>query len=106
MPTPIPSPRRVPVIEDDPRPRSVIVQHLRGLGHHVNDPACVEKVLIAMAAGNEVYELVPTDVHLPGSSDTEFLRTLLARLPLEPIVVMTGDTEEFGTGSDVMRTAA
>ncbi|MBI4544405.1 MAG: response regulator [Gemmatimonadetes bacterium] len=84
--------RRILLVDDDPAVRVVIAQHLRRRGYEVMQAESAEEVLLR--ANRESYDVVVTDVHLPGLSGVDLAHLLLARSPLQPIVVITGDSDE------------
>lgn len=86
--------RRLLVVEDDAPVRDLIVQHLRRAGFDVDGVGNAEEALIGARRADTPYDLVLTDVHLPGISGVELARLLLAHAPLRPIIVITGDSDE------------
>ncbi|HSH44902.1 MAG TPA: response regulator [Longimicrobiales bacterium] len=88
------SKRRILVVEDDEAVRELVARHLEGEGYAVTRAADAEEVLLRMSRDREPYDLVLSDVHLPGLSGVELLRLLLTHSPLRPVILITGDDDE------------
>ncbi len=86
--------RRVLIVEDDAPIREVIANHLRKKGFAVTEAGDAETVLLRMSRERVPFDLVLTDIHLPGLSGVELLRLLLTHSPLKPVIVITGDSDE------------
>lgn len=86
--------RRILVVEDDPAVRGLVARHLEGQGYDVSQASDAEQVLLRMSRDREPFDLVLTDVHLPGLSGVELLRLLLTHSPLRPVIMITGDADE------------
>lgn len=86
--------RRILVVEDDTPVREVIANHLRKKGFVVTEAGDAESVLLRMSRERSPFDVVLTDVHLPGLSGVELLRLLLTHSPLKPVIVITGDADE------------
>ena len=88
---------KILVVDDQRNMRTALAMMLRGAGHDVEeatdgDEAC-EKVV------SEVYDLVLTDLTMPGMNGIELLRKARALRPELVGVVMSGNAEL--TGADV-----
>ncbi len=86
--------RRILVVEDDAPVREVIANHLRKRGFTVTEAGDAESVLLRMSRERAPFDVVLTDIHLPGLSGVELLRLLLTHSPLKPVIVITGDSDE------------
>jgi len=85
--------RRALLVEDDAATRSVIARHLRRSGLDVTAVESGEQVLLD-AGRDGVYDVVISDVHLPGMSGLDLASLILSRNPNQPIVLVTGDPDE------------
>lgn len=91
---------RVLVVEDDAAIRRMMTTHFRKNGYDVEYAMSAEEV-----ASDEAYDLVVTDVHLPGASGVDLARRIRQARPQQPVVFMTGDVDEsiareaLGTGA-------
>lgn len=74
------------VVEADPGTRAILVDHLRGRGFEV-DAADSTALGLQHLAGE--YDALVTDIHLPGGSGHEVVRTARARWPRIQILVVT-----------------
>ncbi len=89
--------RRVLLIDDDPRVRQVLGAMLQEMGHRVTVAGGGAEGLAlfeaALQAG-EPYDLVLTDLGMPGVTGSEVVRRLKATSPTTPVVVLTGWGQE------------
>jgi CheY-like chemotaxis protein len=88
MTMPIPSSRKVLVIDDDPLIRQFIVEHLRDVGYEVTEARDGESGL-ALLDGFEP-DLLIIDIRLPGMHGGEVGKRARERLPKAPIVFISG----------------
>ncbi|MBW3554448.1 MAG: response regulator [Gemmatimonadetes bacterium] len=86
--------RRILVVEDDGPVRQLVAGHLAKKGHEVVEASDAEQVLLQMSRDRVPFDLVLTDIHLPGLSGVELLRLLLTHSPLRPVIMITGDADE------------
>lgn len=86
--------RRILVVEDEAPVRELVARHLEGKGYEVAQASDAEQVLLRMSRDREPFDLVLTDIHLPGLSGVELLRLLLTHSPLRPVIMITGDSDE------------
>lgn len=84
---------RVLIVEDDAGIRSVMARHFRRKGYEVEQAAAAEEVVNRFANQQKRFDLVLTDVHLPGESGVEMARRIHAVEPQQQIVFMTGDAD-------------
>ena len=86
--------RRVLVVEDEAAVRDLVARHLESRGYSVAQASDAEQVLMRMSRDREPFDVVLSDVHLPGLSGLELLRLLLTHSPLRPVIMITGDSDE------------
>src|SRR5687768_7477011 len=79
---------RILIVEDDPSVRRLIMAHFERSGFAVEYAMAAEEV-----ASDERYDVVLTDVNLPGESGVDLARRIRARQPDQPVVFMTGDSD-------------
>jgi DNA-binding NtrC family response regulator len=80
-------PGRILFIDDDPAGREVALFNLRKAGYSVTSASDGQGGLDAFAA--EPFDLVITDLKMPGISGMEVLRAVRARAPEIPVLVIT-----------------
>src|SRR3954462_14521521 len=85
--------RRVLLVEDDPGARTMITRYLTRQKYEVTALDSAEKALVPANDG-VAYDVVISDVHLPGISGLDLAGLLLDRSPTQPIVLITGDPDE------------
>ena len=85
---------RILVVEDDEAVRELVASHLRKRQYVVEVAGSAEDVLRALRERRLEYDVALTDVHLPRLSGVELARLLLARSPLRPVVMITGDADQ------------
>jgi signal transduction histidine kinase/CheY-like chemotaxis protein len=89
--------RRVLLIDDDPRVRQVLGMMLQEMGHQVTVASGgVEGLALFEAAlqAGEPYDLVLTDLGMPGMPGSEVARRLKEISPTTPLAVLTGWGQE------------
>ena len=86
--------RRILVVEDEAAVRELVAKHLAKKGYEVAEASDAEQVLLQMSRDRVPFDLVLTDIHLPGLSGVELLRLLLTHSPLRPVIMITGDADE------------
>ena len=92
-------PLRILVVDDEPMVRLVTTKLLRMRGHTVDDAEGGAAALDAL--GGVVYDVVVTDLSMPGMSGRELAAEVRRRFPALPVVLLTGDTDAQAEGSDV-----
>lgn len=85
--------RSVFVVEDDVALRAMLGRHLRARGHRVLEAGDAESA-VRQLIEEPSFDLVITDIHLPGLSGVELLGLIHARSPMKPVLVMTGDDQD------------
>lgn len=86
--------RRILVVEDEAPVRELVARHLEKKGYEVAQASDAEQVLLRMSRDREPFDVVLSDIHLPGLSGVELLRLLLTHSPLRPVIMITGDSDE------------
>jgi EAL domain-containing protein (putative c-di-GMP-specific phosphodiesterase class I)/DNA-binding NarL/FixJ family response regulator len=76
------------VVEDDEIQRLALVRLLRGEGYRVETVTNGEQAVRAFEAS--AFDLVVTDIDMPGRSGIELLRSIRARNPDVPVILLTG----------------
>jgi len=92
--------RKVLVVDDDPAVRKSIDRVLTGKGYAVITAADGEEALRKL--NEEKYDLVYTDIRMPGMSGLEVAEQVKARRPWTPVVIITG----YGTEAAEARAKA
>jgi CheY-like chemotaxis protein len=86
---------RVLVVEDDEQVRAGVAQQLASLGYSVSEAPDASAGLAAFEAAPEPYELLLTDVVMPGPIGGKALaEEVLRRWPGTPVIFMSGYTED------------
>jgi CheY-like chemotaxis protein len=85
---PTPGGRRILLVEDDPGVRELLVDILRGHGYDVTAANSAEEAL--ERARDHVFDLLLSDVDLPGMNGARLARTLRERQPDLRMVLMSG----------------
>jgi len=90
--------RVVLLVEDDEAFRATLAEQLRQLEVRVHEATSAEAAVDALAGGLEVHCMV-SDVRLGlGASGIELARTVQARWPGLPVLLMSGEMPELATG--------
>ncbi len=92
--------RRVLVVDDDPAVRKSFDRVLTGKGYAVITAENGEEALRKLS--EEKYDLVYTDIRMPGMSGLELAEQVKARKPWTPVVIITG----YGTDAAEARAKA
>ena len=91
------------VVDDDPDNRAVVSEALRYMGFAVDEAASAEGALILLEkAPPEHYDVLLTDVDMPGMSGLELVRRVRAK-PDHPYTVVMSGTAEY---QEVLATGA
>ncbi len=85
---------RILVVEDEPQVRASIVQQLRSLGYSVSDVGDARSGIAAFEAATTAYDLLLTDVVMPGLLNGKALvAEVKRRWPKTNVLFMSGFTE-------------
>jgi DNA-binding NtrC family response regulator len=84
---------RILIVEDDDTIRSLMTRHFRRNGFEVEQASAAEEVVERFQSDKKRFDVVVTDVHLPGESGVDLARRIQAMQPGQPIVFMTGDSD-------------
>ncbi len=82
------------LVEDHAATRDVIATYLERAGFRVTVVGEAEAVPAAREQHARPFDVVVSDVHLPGMSGIELASLLLAATPGQPIILITGDPDE------------
>ncbi len=92
--------RKVLVVDDDPVVGRSYDRVLSNKGYAVIEAHNADEALEKMR--NEEYDLVVTDIRMPGMDGLELAETVKARRPWTPVVIVTG----YGSAADEARAKA
>lgn len=84
-------PARVLVVDDDPGIARMVDRRLRRVGYECIMAASGEEALAQLDQGS--FDLVVTDVYMPGMSGLDLVRRLKSEKPSMQVIVMTAQTE-------------
>jgi two-component system response regulator PilR (NtrC family) len=101
MPEPKSQKRKILVVEDEPQVRDVLKMLLSFDGHEVVTAGDADEALAAFE--REPFDLVLTDYHMPGMKGDELALALKARLPGQPVVMVTAYAEMLKASTAPLR---
>ncbi len=82
---------RILLVDDEPEPRGILAGWLRQLGAGVTEAGDIAGAEAGLA--RESFDLILSDVHLPGNNRLQWTERLLARPGLPPLLLLTGNPE-------------
>jgi CheY-like chemotaxis protein len=85
--------KRVLLVEDEAGTRSLLARQLRRSGLEVTAVESGEAALVEAGRTAGGYQVVVSDVHLPGMSGLDLAGLILSRSPAQPVVLITGDPD-------------
>lgn len=85
---------RILIVEDDASVRGLMCRHFRRHGFEVEQAGAAEEALERIQAADGRFDVVLTDIHLPGASGVDLARRVQAAEPGQAVVFMTGDASE------------
>jgi len=91
--TTTPQPSRVLLVEDDIAARALLGKYLWRAGFEVSAEETAENALASWRMVGP-YDVVVSDVHLPGMSGLDLTSLMLKENPAQSIVLITGDPDE------------
>ncbi|MCC6557159.1 MAG: PAS domain S-box protein [Polyangiaceae bacterium] len=91
------------VVEDDAAVRRLIVQVLERLGYRVTATDRGEAALALVARDAGAFDLLLTDVIMPGMTGKELAARAVAHAPSLRVLYMSGYTDDEITGGDIAR---
>jgi len=95
IPRPIGGHERILVVEDEEQVRASVVQQLQSLGYRVDEAADGAAGLASFDAAAVPYDLLLTDVMMPGSlNGKELAEAVLERWPATKVVFMSGYSKD------------
>jgi len=86
-------PSRILLVEDDTAARALLGKYLWRAGFEVSAEESAENALASWRMVGP-YDVVVSDVHLPGMSGLDLTSLMLRENPAQPIVLITGDPDE------------
>jgi PAS domain S-box-containing protein len=87
---------RVLVVDDNQDVRDVIVAYLETLGYQTEQAAGGRDALAMLASNSDSVDLLIADYAMPGMSGADLARTVRARWPELPVIVITGYADTTG----------
>jgi DNA-binding NtrC family response regulator len=96
---------RILIIEDDASIRGLMARHFSRRGFEVEQAEAAEEVIERFGGTVPRFDVVLTDVHLPGQSGVDFARRIKEEKPDQAIVFMTGDADN-GIAREALRSGA
>ena len=93
------------VVDDDPSVRAALRLTLQCDGHSVTALAEAWDALARFTAAGERFDLVVTDVWMPGMDGLQLIRAVRARAPDVPIIAISGRGSRQGGASTYLNAA-
>jgi DNA-binding response OmpR family regulator len=84
---------RILIVEDDAGMRGLMAKHFRRKGYEVEQAEAAEEVVARFGENSGRFDVVVTDVHLPGESGVDLARRIKEMRPEQQVVFMTGDAD-------------
>jgi FixJ family two-component response regulator len=81
----------IALIDDDGSFRTALYESLLSLGYSVNAFASADE--FAASSDESSYDCIITDIHMPGMSGIELMKTLAARGSRVPVIMVTARAE-------------
>jgi FixJ family two-component response regulator len=81
----------IAVIDDDESFRVALVESLASLGYETCGHASADDYLRCLTAGS--FDCIVTDIHMPGMSGLDLMRSLAARGSTTPVILITARSD-------------
>lgn len=91
------------VVEDEPELRRLVERELTGRGYQVRVTANGVEALRIIQDNSRHFDLVASDVVMPGMSGIELARMLMTVAPEVPVLLMSGHVEDDGSSESFPR---
>jgi two-component system cell cycle sensor histidine kinase/response regulator CckA len=82
-------PRTILVVDDEPPIRALLARQLRVLGYTVVEAGSAQAALVLAGEQSSPFDLVLSDIIMPGMNGTELGARLLERNPRQALVLMS-----------------
>ena len=89
-----PQPNKILIVDDDPSIRRLMAKHFSRKGFQVEQAEAAEEVFDRFGGDVPPFDVVLTDIHLPGQSGVDLARRIKLAQPDQAVVFMTGDADE------------
>lgn len=84
---------RILIVDDDASIRGLMAKHFSRRGFDVEQAGAAEDVIERFGGSAPRFDVVVTDVHLPGQSGVDFAKRIKEVQPEQAVVFMTGDSD-------------
>jgi len=91
---PAPAPRRILLVDDEPGVRETVRALLEAVGHVVHEAPGGRQALALLEGAGAEFDLVLTDLGMPGVTGWDVARAAKRAAPARPVVLMTGWGEQ------------
>ncbi len=86
---------RILVVDDEEQIANMLTEMLEGLGYDIKKFTVSEEALHEFQRDAHAFDLVVTDMTMPGMSGAEFAMNLIKVRPDLPVIIMTGFSEQL-----------
>ena len=101
MPEPKPPKKKILIVEDEPQVRDVLKMLLSFDGHEIVTASDAQEALVIFEQGG--FDVVITDFSMPGMKGDALALALKARLPDQPVIMVTAHAEVLKTSGVPLR---
>jgi len=91
------------IVDDDNSVRNLIVETLQPLGYQVIDATCAEEVIEFLEHSDEAFDLLLTDMVMPGMNGRELARYVKEKYPETKVIFMSGYTSDMVTNQGILQ---
>ena len=95
--------RNILVVDDDEQLLALLRQILEHAGHCVETFSSAELALERLEAGP--FDLVVSDIRMPGMSGIDLLAQVVARFPATKVILMTGYADDYDASEALLNGA-